>query len=138
MAKRKAYTGIILEDNYLKIATIQISGKKVKLLHLDKVRLVENLQRKDSTTVASGSEVFGASDQSLDDDIIFGMDDSDEDAPDAIDLDDLDEGLDDLDFDNLDDEGDDGFGDTDMMSESEESSSNELLIYNLLSGINPK
>src|SRR5690554_1906539 len=136
MAGGKKFTGVVLEDNFLKVATIRISGKKVNLLNLDKVRLVENIQRRETAPAIAESTVFGDADADLDDDIIFGADDSDDNEPDSIDLDDLNDGLDDLDFDNLGDEGD--FDEPDMMGESEEASSNELLIYNLLSGINPK
>lgn len=134
MAGGKKYTGVVLEDSFLKLATIQVSGKKVRLLNLDKVRLVENLQRKEAAATVQEGDVFDDLDTSLEDDIIFGADDSDE--METTSLEDLDEGIDELDFDEFGDEG--GIEETDMMDEAGAASSNELLIYNILSNINPK
>jgi hypothetical protein len=133
MLKNKIYTGIVVEDDSLKIAKIELSGKKVSLVSLDKIRLVEPLRKKVTVKSEPEGDVFGESGDSLDDDLIFGLDeDSDENESGELDLGSLDDDLDDIDFDNL-DEGPDEIVDTDMVNESEAPSSNELLLYNLLS-----
>ncbi|MEX0724584.1 MAG: hypothetical protein WD357_03580 [Gracilimonas sp.] len=143
MLNNKIYTGIVVEGDSLKIAKIEISGKKANLVSLDKIRLVEPLKKNIAAKPEPESgDVFGDINDSLDDDdLIFGLDD-DTDASDSGELDlgslddDLDD-LDDLDFENL-DEGPDEIVDTDMVNESEAPSSNELLLYNLLSAESSK
>ena len=101
MANKKIYTGIVLEDDYLKIARISVIGKKATLVYLDKIKLVENLEKAPSTVEVEAPVVFDAFDDELEDDSIFGIE---------SDLPDLDEGSDeepddfeiDLDLDNLD------------------------------------
>lgn len=140
MIRGKTYTGIVLEDNALKIARISVSGKKVTLLNIDKISLVENLQKREKK-VQETSDVFDNIGDSLDDEAIFGLDDDDTDTVDLdLDLDSDDDlgglSLDDLDAD--DDFADLGDSDMDMAEESETASSNELLLYNLFSSIDNK
>ena len=141
MLQNKTYTGIVVEDDSLKIARIKLSGKKISLVSLDQVRLVENLRKKKGgkSSPDPDTDVFGDVDDSLDDeDLIFGLEeDSDDNEDEGLDLESFEDDLDDLDFDDL-DEGADTIVDTDMVDESETPSSNELLLYNLFSSVDAK
>jgi Tfp pilus assembly protein PilN len=141
MLGNKIYTGLVVEDEFLKVAKVKVTGKKLTLLSIDKVRLVEKINKKGVQQQEKKQEeedIFGGIDESLDDeDTIFGLeDDTDEDEGDEIDLENFEEDLDDLDFDDL-DSGDE-IVDTDMMDEAEAPASNELLLYNVLSSASTK
>lgn len=138
MFQNKTYTGIVVEDDSLKIAKVKLAGKKITLVSLDQVRLVEPLKKKKSgkPEPETDGDVFGEADDSLDDeDLIFGLeeDNDDDDEIGELDLENFEDDLDDLDFDDLGEEGTDEIVDTDMVDESETPSSNELLLYNLFS-----
>ena len=146
MAGKKLYTGIVLEDDSLKIARISVSGKKASLVMVDKIKLIEPLEKAGSSS--ESEEVFDAFDEDLEDDSIFGIEEDDIEAGD-LDLDlnldsdtDSDELDDDLGLDlDLDDfEGEEDLVDMDMADENNVAApaSNELLLYNLLSSIDPK
>ncbi len=145
MAGKKLYTGVVLEDNSIKIAQISISGKTAYLEKLDKIKLAQAVQRADST---SGSEeIFDAFDDTLEDDSVFNTDDRPKAEEDLnLNLDDLDVENDELDLDldlaGLDDDKDDGdilnLGDMAASElEGEAATSNELVIYNVLTEIDP-
>ncbi|MBD3615709.1 MAG: hypothetical protein HUJ22_03980 [Gracilimonas sp.] len=142
MIQKKIYTGLVVEDDTLKVARIKVSGKKVSLLSIDKVRLVEPLKEKKAVKAGQKENVFDNVDKGGDDDddeLIFGLeDDDDDDEIGELDLENFEDDLDDLDFDDLDSGGGDEIVDTDMVNESETPSSNELLLYNLLSSSDPK
>lgn len=146
MAGKKLYTGVVLEDDSLKIARISVSGKKASLVMVDKIKLIEPLEKAGSSS--ESEEVFDAFDEDLEDDSIFGIEEDDIEAGD-LDLDlnldsdtDSDELDDDLGLDlDLDDfEGEEDLVDMDMADENNVAApaSNELLLYNLLSSIDPK
>lgn len=138
MLKDKIYTGITVDDDALKVAKIRLSGGKVTLISLDKVRLVEPLKRKrKEASTETEDDIFGGIDDDLDSDEIFGLDEeSQSDKDNELNLDSLEDDLEDLDdFDIEEPEGTDEIVDTDMVDESGTASSNELLLYNLLSSI---
>ncbi len=137
MASKKIYTGIVLEDDYLKVARISVSGKKAQLVYLDKIKLVENLEKTTSSVEEEVPVIFDAFEDELEDDSIFGIESDSEDLntdlgsdPDEFDID--------LDLDNL-DSGEELI-DVDMAEDSSEAApaSNELLLYNLLSNFSHK
>ncbi|MDR9415632.1 MAG: hypothetical protein RI564_05055 [Gracilimonas sp.] len=145
MIGNKIYTGIVVDDEWLKVAKIESDGKKVTLLSLDKIRLVENLKKKREKAAAkadTSDDVFGGFQDELEDedDIIFGLEE--ENSPDDfddigdLDLENFDDEIDDLDFGDLDDSEE--ILDTDMVDETEAPASNEILIYNLLNSIDAK
>lgn len=137
MITNKTFTGIVVDDDFLKIARIKVSGKKVSLVSIDKVRLVQNLKTKKEAIQAEPDNVFESIDETLDDEIsVFGLEEEDDDDDDALDLDNFEDDLDDLDFDDL--EGSDEIIDADMADETEAPASNELLLYNLLSSADAK
>ncbi|WP_409028964.1 PilN domain-containing protein [Gracilimonas sediminicola] len=141
MLSNKTYTGIVVDEEFLKVARIKITGKQVSLVSLDKVRLVESLKGKAKAAKEEETvDVFDSIDDSLDDeDVIFGLEEEEEDQTEELDLDAFEDDLDDLDFDDLDDlEGSDEIVDTDMVDETEAAASNELLLYNLLSSTDTK
>lgn len=141
MLGNKIYTGLVVEDEFLKVAKVKVTGKKLTLLSIDKVRLVEKINKKGTQLHEKKQEeedIFGGIDESLDDEAtIFGLEeDTDEDEGDEIDLENFQEDLDDLDFDDL--ESGDDIVDTDMADEAEAPASNELLLYNILSSTSTK
>lgn len=141
MLGNKIYTGLVVEDEFLKVAKVKVTGKKLTLLSIDKVRLVEKINKKGSQLQEKKQEeedIFGGIDESLDDETtIFGLEeDNAEDEGDEIDLENFEEDLDDLDFDDL--ESGDDIVDTDMADEAEAPASNELLLYNVLSSTSTK
>ncbi|MFP8488337.1 PilN domain-containing protein [Gracilimonas sp. Q87] len=138
MFQNKTYTGIVVEGDSLKVAKLKVAGKKLELVSLDQVRLIEPLKTRKSLQKQKAEPVFEdlEMDQDLDDEeLIFGLDsDEDEDEDDGLDLENLDDDLNDLDFEDLDDTSEQVI-DTDMVDEAGAPASNELLLYNLLSSI---
>lgn len=130
----KEFVGLVLEDNAIKMARVKTEGKKLHLLKLDKISLVEPIKSK----AKAQEDVFEAADafdESDDADSIFGFedeDDADEDLSDEV--------LGDLEMDDLDEEeSEDELMSLDMVEESESGAqSNEILLYNILTGIDPK
>src|SRR5690554_2898172 len=116
MASNKLYTGIILEDDYLKIARISVTKKKATLVYLNKVKLVENID-KTSSPQQDAPIIFDSIDDSLQEDNIFGIE---ADSPDDSDTEGLDLNKDEFDLEiDLDDLGEEGeFGGVDMAEES--------------------
>ena len=136
MFKNKTYTGIVVEGDSLKVARLKVDGKKLELISLDKIRLIEPLKTKRSQIKEQAEPVFGDldMDQDLDDDeLIFGLGTDDNDEGEELDLGNFDDDLNDLDFDNLEEEADEQIIDTDMVDEADAPASNELLLYNMLS-----
>ncbi|MEP0005018.1 MAG: hypothetical protein ABJF30_01850 [Balneola sp.] len=143
MAGIKLYTGFSLEDDSIKIARISVSGKTATLEKIDKIKLV-NAPNKIGEVKDQDEEVFDAFDD-LEDDSIFGIEDDNtfdlteddeesdvEGSSDELDLD--------LDLDLEDLEDDDSILNVDDMaleSDSEMAGSNELLIYNILTDLDP-
>lgn len=134
MFKNKTYTGIVVEGDSLKVARLKVDGKKLELISLDKIRLIEPLKTKRSEIKEQTETVFADMDQDLDDDeLIFGLGTDDNDEGEELDLGNFDDDLNDLDFDNLVEEAEEKIIDTDMVDEADAPASNELLLYNLLS-----
>ena len=149
MAVGKSYTGISLEGESLKIAIIRISDKKIQLVKVDKIALLEKLKSPSQDTtpddlfgdLTNSDDVFDLDsalsgdssppELSIEDDILGDLDD------------DLDDDLlgdfgDDLDLEINELESGDEIIDVDMVDETESPASNEIQLYNYLSGINAK
>ncbi len=141
MAGIKLYTGFSLEDDSIKIARISVSGKTATLEKIDKIKLV-NAPHKIGESKDQEEEVFDAFDD-LEDDSIFGIeDDSTFDLTEEDEKSDIEGSSDELDLDlDLEDlEDDDSILNVDDMaleSDSEMAGSNELLIYNILTDLDP-
>lgn len=138
MARKKIFTGLVLEDDSLKIARISISNKVAVLESVDRVKLVAGIKK--NIPEKETDEIFDAFDSDLEEDTIFGIDDDEEDDF-GIDFDNDEDDSDDLDLDlDLDDlkDNDDGLLDIDDMTQetvSSLASSNEMLMYNVLTDI---
>lgn len=129
----KEFVGLVLEGEAIKTAHIKLEGDKLRLLKLDKYSLVEPIKTK---APAHEGDVFDEADtyEEEDADSIFGFDEEDE----GEEEDELAE----LDLDNLEEEEGEESPDElmalDMVDEAESSAqSNEILLYNILSGIDP-
>ncbi|MGM0547442.1 MAG: PilN domain-containing protein [Bacteroidota bacterium] len=139
MFGNKDYIGLALQDDYIRVAKLRVTGKSVKLVKLDRYSLVEKL-KSDASKEGKGGDTDDA-------DAIFGFEEAEQEdeGGELDDLDDLDDdlggGLDDLDLDDFEDEEEDedafSIGEEDlsmdMVEESDTPQSNELLLFNLLS-----
>lgn len=142
MARTKVFTGIVLENDSLKVALVKVSGKKLKLLKLDRFTLLKPLENQKD--IGADEFVF----DELDDGDDFNLDlDSALESVDLLDdevnleeqiLGDL-GGSDDIDLelDEL-DQAEEPLIDVDMVDEVDAPASNEILIYNILTSIDTK
>lgn len=133
MAKAKKYTGIVLEDNILKVAIVTVANKKLSLVKLDKYTLLSNLDRiKDS---AASEEAFTGIDDDLSDTDVFDLDLDSALEDEVLNLDEVEDDLD-LELEEL--EQNDEIVDVDLVDETDVPASNELLVYNILSSVDAK
>lgn len=129
----KEFTGLVLEGDAIKMARVKVEANKLRLLKLDQFSLVEPIKTKTSSQAESVDET-DAFEEEMDADSIFGFEDEDEE--------DSEDELAELDLDNLDEEEEpeDEVMSLDMVEEADSGSaqSNEILLYNILSGIDPQ
>ncbi len=147
MASRKHHIGIALDNDSLKVAVIGVQNKKIVLQRLDKYTLIRPIERT-AETETQNEDIFGELESSLADDSVFDLDleASLEENVIEEELEDLklDEEIlgdlgDDIDLELEDlEQGEDDLVDVDMVDEAEAPASNEMLLYNILSSINPK
>jgi len=144
MAKGKDYIGIVLEDNFLKVAVVSLSNKKLSLKKLDKFSLIKPIEK--DTSSNDNLDIFDDLNDDLGDDSVFELDleaslNEDISLPDELDLDDdiLGDIGDDLDL-ELDDleQAEDELIDVDMVDEYTSPTNNEMLLYNILTSIDSK
>lgn len=116
----KEYIGLTIQDDALCMARVRDEGGTIKLVKLDRISLVEEIATGGSNEGEESEEdVFGTEEEA---DSIFGLEESEqEEEGDELGLEDLEEEEDDLSF--------------DMVEESETAQSNELLLYDILTGI---
>lgn len=133
MIGNNEYTSISLDGDSLKISRVIVTGKSLKVVRIDKFKLVdklENLPQKETQKEAYEEMEL---DDVLGDEEIFGIEEDDEDE---LNLD-LDADIEDeFNFDDL--EKEDDLVDVDLVDEAGVPSTNELLLYNILTGINSK
>lgn len=130
MFGNKEFIGLAVQDNAIRIARLKAEGNKLTLVKLDRFSLVEKLK-----TGTKGKELQEHAMESVSNeeaDSIFGL----EEPAGGQEEEDFE---DDLNFDDLEDisSEEEELG-LDMVDESEEAQSNELLLYNILTEINPK
>lgn len=147
MAKGKLHTGIVLDNDALKIAVLRVSGKNVELVKLDKFTLIKPLEK--GASPEQQEDVFSDLDSELADDSVFDLDiddalESQEEEVNTITDTDLEEDIlgdlgddFDLELDEL-DQQDEELVDVDMVDETHVPVNNEMLLYNILSSIDPK
>ena len=124
MLTSREYIGISLEGDFLKIARVKPQKKGIKLIRLDKLKLIEPLKVEKSAMeekVISSADVFDDDD---DTDSIFGLDDE-------LGSDDSDS-IEEIDLDSIEDDKDDDLMDSDLVAEASKPRSNEELIVNYL------
>lgn len=129
MFGKKEYIGLAVQDDYIRVARLQVEGKKLSLIKLDRFSLVEKIGEASQARELQGESAGSPFED--DADSIFGLEDDQqqENAEESLE--------DELSFDDLDDleEEDEELG-LDMVDESEAPQSNEFLLYNILSEIN--
>lgn len=117
----KEYIGITIQDDTLRVARLRVKGGTIKLVKLDRFSLVEKIAVSSSSEGAkAGSESQGEEEAES----IFGLEESEQEEEE-------------LDFEELEAEAEVEEEDLslDMVEETEEAQSNELLLYNILTGI---
>lgn len=137
MLGSKEITGLVLDGNAIKVARIAVTGKKLRLLKLDQFSLVEAIQVAHEIEESSAFDEGNDFGEELDADSIFGLDDEDE-AESHITMGD-DDGDDEISFDDL--AGEPDVGDTmalDMVEEAGGAQTNQILLFNILSGLDSK
>lgn len=120
MLKSREYIGISLQGDTLQIARVQPYKKGLKLIRLDKLHLVQPLEKKEKAPVKE--EVF---EEEGDPDSIFGLDD---------DLSDDNTDLDELNLDDLDDDQE-NLGSMDLVGEADTANTNEEIIFRYLNDL---
>jgi hypothetical protein len=128
MFGKNEHIGISLEGDVLRIARIRAGKKKLEIIRLDKITLVQKL----AENTPKEEKVFDSFEEDLDADSIFGLDD---------DLtDDEEEELTEIDLSSLDDDDDedDDMANVDLVSETEQPKTNELQLYSYLSDLSRK
>lgn len=134
MLGKQEHISIMLEGNSLKVTRLLATDKKVQILKVDKFTLITPLERAAEKPETDAFEDIDI-DNVLTEESIFGIDDTDDEDSigDELDVLDLDE---ELNLDEIDSPSD--MVDLDLVDETEAPASNELLLYNILSSINPK
>lgn len=135
MLGNKEFVGLVLEGEAIKMAHVKLEGKKLHLLKLDKYSLVEPIKSKSVEQPDAFEEQDTFEEEDADD--IFGFDDeedsTEEDELAELDLDNLDEA-----DESVEEESSEDLMSLDMVDEAESGAqSNEILLYNILSGIDP-
>jgi hypothetical protein len=143
MASSRLYTGISLEADSLKFAVIRIKDKKIQLVSVDKFSLLEKLDKPVDDNLSG--DLFNELDT---DDEVFDLDSALNDDAGEISIEDdilgdLNDDLlgdigDDLDLEIDELESGDEIVDVDMVDETDGPVSNEIQLYNFISGINAK
>ncbi|MDZ7693844.1 MAG: hypothetical protein U5K69_22440 [Balneolaceae bacterium] len=119
MLGTKEYTGIVIEGNRLKIARVKNEKGKVRLVQLDRISLINELQ---SVPVASQQNGQERESEPVDANDIFGLDE----------LEGSGQSQEDINIDDLDEGGEDMLS-LDMVDEADEGEeSNGVLLYNAL------
>ncbi len=128
MLGNKEYIGLTVDEAVIQIARIRVEGKQIKLKKLDRFSLIEKLRSNAQREKMETSEV-SAFEMDEDADSIFGLEEDEEEDED------IESSLEDeLDFDALgEEEPQDDFS-MDMVDETETPQSNEILLYNILTG----
>lgn len=120
------YIGLALDDEFIRLARVKVEGKQLKLVRLDQFSLVEEI-KSGSRRVQQDDDVFREEEIDEEADSIFGLEEGEEEEEDL-----------DLELDALGEEEDDDMVSMDMVEESETQRSNDLLLYNIISDIDPK
>lgn len=132
MLGNKDYIGLDLREDSIHVAHIRAEGGKVRLVKLDKFGLVDKIKKKAGSkveTLSAEADVYEEEDA----DSIFGFDDDEEEE--KIEAENV-EDEDNLNFEDLDDEvEEEDLMSLDMVDETETAQTNEVLLYNILSGI---
>lgn len=116
------YIGLAIQDDVIRIARLQVEGDDLKLVKLDQFTLVEEIST-ESSAEQQGDEA-SAFEEDEDADSIFGLEEEEGEEGEE----------EELDFEGLEEESED-FGMDDMVDEAEESESNEMLLYDILTGM---
>ncbi len=136
MLSKKEHVSITLEDNVLKVTKVKLSGGKLVIQKVEQVRLVSELvQPKEMAETEAFSDID--IDNVLTDDTVFGIEDIEDDS-DLIES--ISEDDDSLGIENLYEftQETDGIMDLDLVEETERAGTNDLLLYNILTDLNPK
>jgi len=125
MATVKEYIGISLDEDVIKIARVGYVKKQLEIIRLDKLKLVQPIEKKSDQKELTTDEIFD--DAETDEDVIFGLDDDGDDPEDIF--------LDEIDLDEMDDDFGFDDDDTDLATEAATPQSNAMLIFDYLESL---
>jgi len=123
------YTGLVLDDEVIKIARIKAEKGKIRLVKVDSYSLAEPIERR-----AREEPVFEDTAEEGESDSVFGFEEADDlsgfemEEEEEINLDDL----------EAEEPGEEDLLSLDMAEEADTPQSNEILLYNIISAINGK
>lgn len=144
MAKVKLYTGLVLENDTIKVAVVSVDRNTISLKKVDRFSLVRPIERSKSAQ-DNDEDVFRDLDSDLADEGVFGIDlNAELDDLSDIDVNDDSDDLlgnigDDIDLELVElDQGGDEIVDLDMVDETDVPLNNEMLLYNILTAIDAK
>lgn len=123
MFGNREYIGISLEGEFLKIARIQAHKKGLKLMRLDKLKLVQPLKSEPKNQPNQPEQDVFEEEEDLDS--IFGFDDDEDEDVDP---------LEEIDLDNIDEEESDELTEVDLVGEASMPKTNEELLFQYLNG----
>ncbi|MDZ7715004.1 MAG: hypothetical protein U5J95_02210 [Balneolaceae bacterium] len=136
MLGNKDYIGLDLRENFIQVAHVRSEGGMIKLVKLDKFSLVEKIKSKSSVEGDSYSDAGDVFADEQEADSIFGLEEGEDEGEEEIEGEDVKE---DLSFEDLEDEveevEEEDLMSLDMVDETETAQSNEVLLYNIISGI---
>jgi len=143
MFKKKEFIGVSLEGETLKIAHVVSDKKKLRLVRMDQLTLVEPIKKPQDRQSVESDMQDDLFDAEQDADLIFGLDDeetanenelAEDDADDTEDFED--EIFGDLDLDSFEEDDDDFIHDADdLIAESSDSFTNKSVIRDYLSSV---
>lgn len=128
MFKTKEFIGVSFNGEFISVARVQSAGKKLRIIRLDKLKLVKPIAYKEKAPSEPDFDLMD--EEETDADSIFGLDDDLSD----IESDDTDDSIEEIDLSNIEDDSPLGADDDlDLADEAYEPQSNEEVIFNYLS-----
>jgi hypothetical protein len=128
MFGKKEYVGLTIQDDIIRVAKLRVEGKSLKLVKVDRFSLVEKIQAETQVQDLDESDTEAVFEEEEDTDSIFGLEEEGEDEKEDLE--------DELNFDESEGQEDEKI-ELDMVDEAESVQSNELLLYHILTDLDP-
>ncbi len=142
MFKSTEFIGISLEGDSLKVARVVSEKNQLRLVRVDELTLVEPIKRSQSTSILEQETDDTNFEDELDADLVFGLEDDNKkeekkskESDKSLSMSDDDDLFGEIDLDDLDSDDIDGRKDDLLSQSSDDSITNEKLIYDYLSNV---